>query len=189
MLTDTHYPSCPVSCSWAHPSYSTVQWKPRSRAFWKHAPLRFFAFFAGFCLPRSFLFLHGSILNHIFPYPSGNLVSYLFIIFPYTNSSWTGLFLPIRSGTPSGWETAASGLHTKSPLGCNSSPSFQGHHGTMALGCCASSFSSETVEPALASHLTTRNPDWIASLWAGPFSGRIEAVFFLASSQLPLSYI
>lgn len=59
----------------------------------------------------------------------------------------------------------------------------------MALGCCASSFSSETAEPALASHITTRNPDWIASLWASPFSGRTEAAFFLVSSQPPLSYI
>lgn len=59
----------------------------------------------------------------------------------------------------------------------------------MALGCCASSFSSETAEPALASHLTTGNPDWIASLWAGPFSGRTEAAFFPVSSQPPLSSI
>lgn len=112
MPTDTHCTSCPVSCSWAHPSYSTVQWKPRSRGFWKHAPLRFFAFLIGFCIPRSFLYLQGSILNYIFPYPNGNLVSYLFIIFLYTNSSWMGLSPPMGSWTPSGWEIAASGLYT-----------------------------------------------------------------------------
>lgn len=110
MPTDTHCTSSPVSCSWAHPSSSMAQWKPHSRGFWKHAPLRFFAFLTGFCLPRSFLFLQGSILNHIFPYPNGNLVSYLFLIFLYTNSSWTGLSLPMGSWTPSGWERAASGL-------------------------------------------------------------------------------
>lgn len=153
-----------------------AQWKPHSRGFWKHAPLRFSAFLTGFCLPRSFLFLQGSILKHIFPYPNGNLVSYLFLIFLYTNSSWRGLSLPMGSWTPSGWERAASGLRvTMAPWLWDAVP--------------APSPASQLSQPLLLPHLTTHNPDWIASLWANPFSGRTEAAFFLVSSQPPLSYI
>lgn len=146
------------------------------------------SWWVSFCLPRSFLFLKSSIVNHIFLYCNEKPLLSPFLLL-CANNSWTGFPLPMESWAPSGWEIAASVFYTQYPQDAARHLPLRVTMAPRLWERCASAFSSETAD---CRFFPSYYPQpWLDTIYSGPapFLGGLQhpssCILF---SQPPLSY-